>query len=1347
VLLTPEQLHEIQEIIRNHHAAFVVNNISPDAVPQDVLDKLSEAGLIDIKAASLEDSYLLGAVAAVLEDPSIKNMSYDDFKAHVRKNPIPLSRIETQAIQFAQMHGAQMVQGLGNKAGATIGSALIEADEDLRVRLREEIQTQTAENIAKRQSVRQLKSALGNATKDWARDWDRIAITEKHNAMMRGLSDKYLTDHGTDVRVAFRPMPDACKKCKELHLGDKGVPYVFKLSDIEGNGSNFGKKQAEWKPVIGAVHPHCQCQMVRVPEGWGFDESGSLVPGGEEGQEIDSEADLERSIRFIDEFRKSFKLQGRARFQGLDIAIENKAGTVRKWTDPEGNEGETHMMFAYGYIEGTEGPDGDEIDVYLGPYPKAKQVFVVEQNDPGGEKYDEVKCFLGFANKWDAEAAYHEHMAKAPKAFNTIQAMDMDGFKRWIENTKPKQGEMAKSPALVIPLEPYREEKLEKAGKEGGKYIKKVPYTDSKGKRRYRYYYNESASAREAVAGEEIKLGKRTVKVSKVHKNGDLTLTIDGESQKVTPDKWHDLMKRHYGKAYTKSAEKRAKQTINAVLRHVPRDLLKELKGETDKERLKDLQKRVPAVYDKLKAAYRRAGMSPYAAKRSISRTLERRGWEPEARALVIGNVIKTPTVGTKELIDASESLAGGRKVEARHVSAVVEMRSPQGKPEAFKANFEATEDQARNDLERLSLVLSQVEKGEMKAEQALATVLESASIGKLQALTSAFPAVKSEVSNNVEQTLKQVADKAPKTARTGGTGDDTVVYVAGEGGKPKPLAATYKLVEAKELVASHDPTSFAKRKDYPSDVQERAYHRDKSEQAKVIRNAQNMDPRFVVNTNPDAVNGPPIVTDKGIVLGGNSRTMSMQRIYENHPEKAAEMKAYLAKQAHEVGLSAADVEGMQNPVLVRVMTPEDDSTKAKQILVRQMNESFTQGMDPRTMQVAMGRKLSTDAVQKLADSINEDETLSAFLSSKRSEPFVNALFRAGIIDDRNANQYMVKGTRTLNNDGKQLVSRILVGRTVEDADILSDTGTQMMEAVAKSIPSMVQATAHGEGYDVSGSLKTAIDAFNDLQRKSEQGILPALDANMSAKDFATLDNYFQVLPGIGEPHPVLDDPKAHKLLEVLIRKRGPIQMAKVFREYAKRASQNPEGQATMFGSVNPDQVFMEAMDAAMGKKSDEKLAASFSSSSIELLGDTSRAGHRSPSFSGTTGSNMLFNVPPRPPASRNHADYRDGILAEHAEVKHGMEVQKRDIEDDYTFQKPFRKEPVTFVIPEGYYGERENEAEETKEWLENYMHATQAKELANHSEIDAKERKKKRQTPVKKTKKQAPVTKEQSNG
>ena len=439
MLLTEQQLQEIRQIIADHHSAFIANAVSPDAVAPEILDKLKQKGLYAPKVESIRDAYLYGQILATLDDPKVASMSYDEFKRYLRTNPVPLTEIERQAIMVAQQQAGQYAVGLGNRVDQQTGQLLIEADHVLRGQLRDEIKTATAENIARRESVKKLKSDLGWATRDWARDWDRIAVTEKHNAMQHGVADSYAERYGSGARVAKRVMPDACPHCVRLYVGPDGHPRIFKLSTLLANGTNFRTKTGDWKPVVGPTHPHCQCQLFRVPEGWGFDAEGRLTPGGPGG--IEADEDFEASLREEDELRKSGQVVGALQFQGLQIAVENPKGSTRRWTGPDGKKGSTKMLYPYGYIEGTRGQDDEEVDCYVGPDPRAPTVYVVHQQNPQTKQYDETKCMLGFRSQPDAEKAYRHHYNR-PDFPVWTDPMEMEAFKRWlrglVKSTPPR---------------------------------------------------------------------------------------------------------------------------------------------------------------------------------------------------------------------------------------------------------------------------------------------------------------------------------------------------------------------------------------------------------------------------------------------------------------------------------------------------------------------------------------------------------------------------------------------------------------------------------------------------------------------------------------------------------------------------------------------------------------------------------------------------------------------------------------------------------------------------------------------------------------------------------------------
>lgn len=435
MLLTDQQIHAIRQIIQDYHHAFIINALSPDAVSAEILEKLKEKGLINVQVNSIQEAYIYGQLLAALENKNITKMGYTEFKNYLRKNPVPLTDIEKRAASMAALNAAQYVTGLGNRVNLATGDVLLEADAKLRSKLETTIKTSVQENIERRQSIKQLKSNLGWLTKDWSRDFDRIAVTEKQFAMLRGQADSYRKQH-EDPLVFKRPMPDACKRCNDLYLDENNHPKIFRLSVLEANGTNVGRKQADWLPTVGPIHPNCKCVMGRVPEGYGFDENDDLVPNGEYNKVYNNEADLKASLLFESDLRKSGKLQGSLNFQGLNIAVENKKGSTRYWATQEGEKGQTKMLVHYGYIKRTDGVDGDALDVFVGPDKESDKVFIISQQNPETGLFDEYKIILGFKTEKQAIKCYWNHYDNPAKFYINVIPMDLDHLKRWINQPR-----------------------------------------------------------------------------------------------------------------------------------------------------------------------------------------------------------------------------------------------------------------------------------------------------------------------------------------------------------------------------------------------------------------------------------------------------------------------------------------------------------------------------------------------------------------------------------------------------------------------------------------------------------------------------------------------------------------------------------------------------------------------------------------------------------------------------------------------------------------------------------------------------------------------------------------------
>ena len=134
--------------------------------------------------------------------------------------------------------------------------------------------------------------------------------------------------------------------------------------------------------------------------------------------------------------------KGHVQVGTFDITIEQPQGSVRKGTDANGKQWESKMHNTYGYIRGTEGVDGDHIDVFLSNDIdgwNGRKVFVVDQYNPDGS-FDEHKVMLGFN---DMEEAKSDYLANYEKGWENgrridVTAVNLEDFEKWIASSKRK---------------------------------------------------------------------------------------------------------------------------------------------------------------------------------------------------------------------------------------------------------------------------------------------------------------------------------------------------------------------------------------------------------------------------------------------------------------------------------------------------------------------------------------------------------------------------------------------------------------------------------------------------------------------------------------------------------------------------------------------------------------------------------------------------------------------------------------------------------------------------------------------------------------------------------------------
>jgi hypothetical protein len=360
--------------------------------------------------------------------------------------------------------------------------------------------------------------------------------------------------------------------------------------------------------------------------------------------------------------------------------------------------------------------------------------------------------------------------------------------------------------------------------------------------------------------------------------------------------------------------------------------------------------------------------------------------------------------------------------------------------------------------------------------------------------------------------------------------------------------------------------------------VQERHYDQNKESQLTIRQRAGELEPRFLVNTNPDAANGPPIIVPNGVVLGGNSRTMTLQLAYHDHPEQAQKYRDYIKEHAATFGFSPKDVDAIEDPVLVREV--DDPGTqKERALLGRRYNESFTRALAPQEEQVTLGKQISettlgtlTDYTDMLAEA-KDEPTFEAFLRSNRSRRFVESLVKDGVIDERNRDRYLLPAKSAhaglLNEVGRVFASQVLMGSVIDDVDDLDDIGKTYRDRISSQLPVILAASASNPKFDLSRALKTAVGVLAQQEREGKaHPWLVLKQGDIARKDKET---GAEVVTGAGDySHPVYKDSLAQAMVAVFSRASqkatGP-----GFRKFADLATA-PSSEGGMFADGPTDE-------------------------------------------------------------------------------------------------------------------------------------------------------------------------------
>ena len=192
------------------------------------------------------------------------------------------------------------------------------------------------------------------------------------------------------------------------------------------------------------------------------EEVRAIAPERQDGENLLDYAERVAKVKEIDDARKEVSAnpteaqkeagnykKGHIMLDGYDITIENPKGSTRSGVDANGQSWSVTMNNDYGYIRGTEGVDGDHIDVFLSDDPTTGKVYVIDQVKEDGS-FDEHKVMYGFKSALAAKRAYLANYSTGWKGLGSISEVSKEEFKKWVDSSHRKTKPFAEYKSVKV---------------------------------------------------------------------------------------------------------------------------------------------------------------------------------------------------------------------------------------------------------------------------------------------------------------------------------------------------------------------------------------------------------------------------------------------------------------------------------------------------------------------------------------------------------------------------------------------------------------------------------------------------------------------------------------------------------------------------------------------------------------------------------------------------------------------------------------------------------------------------------------------------------------------------------
>ena len=216
-----------------------------------------------------------------------------------------------------------------------------------------------------------------------------------------------------------------------------------------------------------------------------------------------------------------------------------------------------------------------------------------------------------------------------------------------------------------------------------------------------------------------------------------------------------------------------------------------------------------------------------------------------------------------------------------------------------------------------------------------------------------------------------------------------------------------------------------------------------------------------------------------GNVLGGNSRTMTLARVYQRGGVDADAYRNAVQTKAAQFGIDPRELERFKQPVLVREIAGGVDAQKA----ITDFNKSAAAELTPEERAVSDGRRLSDQTVREVAARLSnsgDEGTLADALRGEDGASLINSLVRDGVLTEQEKGAYL-DDRGFLTPEAKSRIGKALVGRLFESPAEFRETTPSMRAKLERIAPQILRVEGRPE-WDLTDRVREAIALSEDAR-------------------------------------------------------------------------------------------------------------------------------------------------------------------------------------------------------------------------------------------------------------------------